>query len=492
MIIATDGVGNTNEATASFIVNTEKDELTLGSQGYYIGFLLIVVLVLALAGIILIVILRSRKKKAIVEEETSAEKGGSVSRSPVGQGPGPQHDPGVAASEEIRPKPEDGIAHQARYQLKDPRIQQKALPRGPPCETGTPLLPMGMGSSSSSLAQAPPGTDPIDGPTAFAEGNVPPTQQDRGGVPPLPPSPASPPVMSSSVPQRSTSQEPQILGVDDIFEIKDLFLIYVDGRLINQVSFDSKVRVDMDEDIMSGMLTAITDFIKDSFSEETGALKTLQYGKMTIFLERGVMMYIAVVFKGHPPLDLRKKMRWTLIRIWEKYKIYLKVWDGSYDGLDDLAGVLGELMAAEEVDTAGADESDHPREEDISKPAVVGYHEPRISTADQSVTCSICYGVIKSGLPLVTCSCNKRYHESCAGRVGTCPVCKASLGEFYTGDAPPPPPVNAPPATGRLLQLVQNKGDPVGLDDIKIGEGDAAPNPLPGIARPPNEFNINV
>ena len=136
-------------------------------------------------------------------------------------------------------------------------------------------------------------------------------------------------------------QGPQIYDPKIDFEINDVFLIYVDGRLIKSVSFSSSIREEIDEDILSGMLTAVKSFVGDSFKEESGGLKTLQYGKMTIFLERGVAMYLALVFRGLPPNDLRKRMRTTLIELWKKYINYLKVWDGSYDGLDTIGDDLG-------------------------------------------------------------------------------------------------------------------------------------------------------
>jgi hypothetical protein len=213
---------------------------------------------------------------------------------------------------------------------------------------------------------------------------------------------------------------PQIIGVDTGFGISDLFLVYVDGRLIKSVSFETQLRENMDEDIMSGMLTAITDFIKDSFKEDSGALKTLQYGKMTIFLERGVGMYLAVVFHGTAPPELREKIRFLLIRLWEKYKYRLKVWDGSEDGLEGLDTMLESIMA----DRIPEEEPEEPPEEPpLESPAGL----PAISTATEAIMCAICMGVVKPGLEIMTCSCGSKLHRSCGERVETCPKCGVSL-----------------------------------------------------------------
>ncbi|MEM3049719.1 MAG: zinc-ribbon domain-containing protein [Thermoplasmata archaeon] len=44
------------------------------------------------------------------------------------------------------------------------------------------------------------------------------------------------------------------------------------------------------------------------------------------------------------------------------------------------------------------------------------------------VKCDICLGVIKNDLPSVLCGCGKQFHNSCAMRTGTCPICGKELG----------------------------------------------------------------
>ena len=213
---------------------------------------------------------------------------------------------------------------------------------------------------------------------------------------------------------------PQIVGVTGGFAIRDIFLIYVDGRLVESASFESHLRESMDQDIMSGMLTAITDFIKDSFKEDSGALKSLEYGKMNIYLERGVGMYIAVVFQGNPPEELREKMRWLLIRLWKEFKYKLKVWDGSMDGLEGLEKMLLSIM--EEVE---------PEEEMTAAPAPSSASPadrvPILSKAEKAVMCGICMGVVKPGLVILNCPCGAKYHKTCGDRVDNCPKCGISL-----------------------------------------------------------------
>ena len=51
-----------------------------------------------------------------------------------------------------------------------------------------------------------------------------------------------------------------------------------------------------DTDIMSGMLTAINDFVQDSF-QSTGDLGAIDYGDNTVVLQRGKNCYLAAVVK---------------------------------------------------------------------------------------------------------------------------------------------------------------------------------------------------
>jgi len=54
----------------------------------------------------------------------------------------------------------------------------------------------------------------------------------------------------------------------------------------------------------------------------------------------------------------------------------------------------------------------------------------RVAPSDKSVSCSICFGIVKTGLLLATCSCGKKYHLACFERVGECPNCGLDISEI--------------------------------------------------------------
>ena len=78
------------------------------------------------------------------------------------------------------------------------------------------------------------------------------------------------------------------------YKVEELYLIYKDGRLVKNLS---DVEVKTDSDIMSGMLTAINDFVQDSFNTE-GDLGSIDYGNNKIILQRGTNSYLAAVIYG--------------------------------------------------------------------------------------------------------------------------------------------------------------------------------------------------
>ena len=88
------------------------------------------------------------------------------------------------------------------------------------------------------------------------------------------------------------------------YKVEELYLIYKDGRLIRNIS---AVEVKTDSDIMSGMLTAINDFVQDSFNTE-GDLGDIGYGNNKIILQRGNNSYLAAVIYGEVDNYFKGKM----------------------------------------------------------------------------------------------------------------------------------------------------------------------------------------
>src|SRR5439155_5380198 len=79
--------------------------------------------------------------------------------------------------------------------------------------------------------------------------------------------------------------------------IDDVFLLYNDGLLIKHET--RRLKPDVDSDILSGMLTAVQAFVKDSFrSDEGDELNEMTFGEMHILLGRGKWLILAAIIGG--------------------------------------------------------------------------------------------------------------------------------------------------------------------------------------------------
>lgn len=100
-----------------------------------------------------------------------------------------------------------------------------------------------------------------------------------------------------------------------VFQVEQVFLIHKEtGLMLQHVS--RQAIQGMDADMVSGMLTAIQDFVRDSFgANQEESLQTMQVGELTVWIEEGPDAVLAAVVRGRPPVDLRQVMQEALENI---------------------------------------------------------------------------------------------------------------------------------------------------------------------------------
>lgn len=129
-----------------------------------------------------------------------------------------------------------------------------------------------------------------------------------------------------------------ILGLEDMTCFDELFLISSIGLLITHIS--RKEAGGVDEDILSSMLTAVQDFVKDSFGDggmqvEDGGLGRLEYRNKKVMIEHGQYVFLAGVVSGQEHHRMRDDLRRMLRDIEKDFAEHLTDWDGD---LDKVAG----------------------------------------------------------------------------------------------------------------------------------------------------------
>jgi len=126
-------------------------------------------------------------------------------------------------------------------------------------------------------------------------------------------------------------------------QIEEVFLVYRDGLLIYHLS--RSLSQDKDEDVLSGMLTAIQEFVRDAFVYgEHRELHHLDFGDYRILIERGKNVYLAVVYAGKGFASVRKRVRSVLDQIEKAYHGVLEDWDGDMDKVAGARDVIREYL----------------------------------------------------------------------------------------------------------------------------------------------------
>jgi hypothetical protein len=129
---------------------------------------------------------------------------------------------------------------------------------------------------------------------------------------------------------------------EKVFTIEEVFLIYKDGRLIAHNT--RRLKADVDKDILTGMLTAVQNFVAESFQkDEAGVLDEMHYGNLNILIENGPHANMAVVVHGEEPRDMRNKIKAILAEIHDTYGPYLAEWDGDTSALGESKRMIGDI-----------------------------------------------------------------------------------------------------------------------------------------------------
>jgi len=96
------------------------------------------------------------------------------------------------------------------------------------------------------------------------------------------------------------------------FRVEQVFLIHRETGLLLMHVMAAEV-AGQDPDMISGMLTAIQDFVKDSFKTEKGeGLDEFKVGQLKIWVERGPRAVIAAAVRGNAPPEVRTMLAETV------------------------------------------------------------------------------------------------------------------------------------------------------------------------------------
>lgn len=134
-----------------------------------------------------------------------------------------------------------------------------------------------------------------------------------------------------------------------VFQIEHVFLIHRHtGLLIARATADDAAS--QDPQVVSSMLVAIQDFVRDSFSgTQDGELDALRHGELLLWCEQGPAASLVAVIRGNPPESLHEALRETLSRIHEQRRQALEEFDGDSAPLADVSAQLAECVRLRQI-----------------------------------------------------------------------------------------------------------------------------------------------
>jgi len=130
----------------------------------------------------------------------------------------------------------------------------------------------------------------------------------------------------------SSSYAEIILSNAYIFRVKQVFLIHKQSGLLLAEASDNQDSVTKDSDMISSMLSAIKDFVQDSFdTDQQNVLDTIKVGQFNIWIEQGPNAILAAIVEGNAPAGYRTVLKETIERIHLKQSYELEHFEGDVE-----------------------------------------------------------------------------------------------------------------------------------------------------------------
>ncbi|MGO4391538.1 OmpA family protein [Variovorax sp. M-6] len=141
-----------------------------------------------------------------------------------------------------------------------------------------------------------------------------------------------------------------------VYRVEHLFLVHRKaGLLIAHVAREDATT--RDPQLVSGMLSAIQDFVRDSF-DETGSgatggrsIDSLRLGDLLLWCEEGPSAFLAAVIHGNPPAMLRTRLGETLAAVHDEWRTPLEEFSGDVEPFADVGRRLQPCLISQEAET---------------------------------------------------------------------------------------------------------------------------------------------
>jgi OOP family OmpA-OmpF porin len=128
------------------------------------------------------------------------------------------------------------------------------------------------------------------------------------------------------------------------YAISQVFVAHKKGTLMAH-ALTREAKKCVDADVMVGMLTAIQDFVKESFEgEKHHKLDELKYGDVRLIFRRGNDFMLVAVLSGQLTNVIQAALDDTIKKVEENYGTVMKDWDGNTRTVDGIKDIVAGLL----------------------------------------------------------------------------------------------------------------------------------------------------
>jgi len=132
-----------------------------------------------------------------------------------------------------------------------------------------------------------------------------------------------------------------------LYRVEQVFLIDRKSGLLLGHAWAESAEM-QDADMVSGMLTAIKDFVQDSFKvASTDSLEVLKVGELSVWIEPGPHAIVAAVIRGSAPAELRGRLQEAVESIHLQFGEVLESFSGDASALADAKNTLEACLHTE-------------------------------------------------------------------------------------------------------------------------------------------------
>lgn len=126
-------------------------------------------------------------------------------------------------------------------------------------------------------------------------------------------------------------------------DLEEVFLISSSGLLIKHLS--RSLMTDKDRDVVGGMISVVSNFVREAFSERDGEVQEVTLGSHRFVLCSDEGLVIAVLARRGNTREITHRLQYLLSRLIERYAERISEWDGKpLEGIEDELAILWETV----------------------------------------------------------------------------------------------------------------------------------------------------